>query len=151
MSARARITLGIALLVAVFAMIIREIHWLAVLLTLFGLFLVVWGRLPNETEKAIAQLPGGKIILVGLDQLDMILVPRDDELEKYLRETIERYDEKKRAALKDLLNTRNPRRFGAEWPAFNADGLVVGDFNGPGPIKEEYRGSIKRILRDLSG
>src|SRR5258708_39027572 len=106
MSARARITLGIGLLLAVFAMIIREIHWLAVLLTFFGLFLVAWGRLPKETEKTIAKLPGGKIILKGLDQLDMILVPRDSELEKYLRETIERYDDKKRAALRVLLNTR---------------------------------------------
>ena len=37
MSARARITLGIGLLLAVFAMIIREINWLAVVLTLIGL------------------------------------------------------------------------------------------------------------------
>ena len=77
MAARARITLGIALLLAVLAMIIREIHWLAALLTFFGLFLIVWGRLPNETEKAITQLPRGEAILKGLDQLDMILVPRD--------------------------------------------------------------------------
>jgi hypothetical protein len=81
----------------------------------------------------------------------MILVPRDNELEKYLRETIERYDNKKRAALKELLNTRNPHRVGAEWPTFKGDSLVVGDFSGPGPIKEEYRNSIKRILRDLGG
>ena len=95
MSPRARITLGIGLLLAVFAMIIREIHWLAVLLIFFGLFLVVWGRLPKETETTITQLPGGRIILKGLDQLDMILVPRDNELEKHLRETIERFDDKK--------------------------------------------------------
>ena len=151
MSARPRITLGIGLLLAVFAMIIREIHWLAALLLFFGLFLVVWGRLPNETENVITQFPGGKVILKGLDQLDMILVPRDHELEKYLRETIERYDDKRRAALKDLLNTRNPHRVGAEWPGFKSDGLVVGDFSGPGPIKEEFRDSIKRILRDLCG
>ncbi len=36
MSPRARITLGIGLLLAVFAMIIREIHWLAVLLRSIG-------------------------------------------------------------------------------------------------------------------
>ena len=149
MSTRARITLGIALLLAVLAMIIREIHWLAVLLALFALFLVVWGRLPNQTEKAIGQLPGGNIILKGLDQLDMILVPRDRELEKYLRETIERYDDGKRAALNVLLNTRNPRRVGAEWPIFQGDGLVVGDFSGPGPIREEFRDPIKRILKEL--
>jgi len=58
MSARARITPGIGLLVAVLAMSMCEIHWLAALLTFFGLFLVLWGRLPNETEKAIIQLPG---------------------------------------------------------------------------------------------
>jgi hypothetical protein len=149
MSARARITLGIGLLVAVLAMIIREIHWLAALLTFFGLFLIIWGRLPNETERAIAQLPGGAIILKGLDQLDMILIPRDQALEKYLRERIESYDPQKRAALTDLLETRNPRRFGAEWPTFLADGLVVGDFSGPGRIKEEFREPIKRILKSL--
>ena len=148
-TARARITLGIGLLVVVLAMIIREIHWLAALLMFLGLFLIVWGRLPNETEKAIAQLPGGEIILKGLDQVDMILVPRDSELERYLRETIERYDDKMRAALRVLLNTRNPQRVGAEWPTFKSDGLVTGDFSGPGPVKEEYRDSIKRILRDL--
>jgi hypothetical protein len=82
MASRARITLGIALLLAVLAMIIREIHWLAALLTFFGLFLIVWGRLPSETETSVAQLPGGVIILKGLDQLDMILVPRDQALEK---------------------------------------------------------------------
>jgi hypothetical protein len=130
-------------------MIIREIHWLAVILTLFGLFLVVWGRLPTETERAITQLPGGKSILKGLDQLDIILVPRDQALEKYLRERIESYDAQKRAALKNLLETRNPRRFGAEWPTFLADGLVVGDFSGPGPIKEEFREPVKRILKSL--
>ncbi len=151
MIARVRITLGIALLLAVVTMIIREIHWLAVVLVFFGLFLVVWGRLPKETETTIAQLTGGKIILKGLDQLDMILVPRDHELERYLRETIERYDNKMRAALKELLNTRNPYRVGTEWETFKKDGLVVGEFSGPGPIKEEYRDSIKRILRDLGG
>jgi len=149
-TARARITLGIGLLVVVLAMIIREMHWLAALLMFLGLFLIVWGRLPNETEKAIAQLPGGEIILEGLDQVDMILVPRDSELERYLRETIEGYDDKMRAALRVLLNTRNPQRVGAEWPTFKSDGLVTGDFSGPGPVKEEYRDSIKRILRDLA-
>ena len=49
----------------------------------------------------------------------------------------------------ELLITRNPRGVGAEWPTFNGDGLVVGDFAGPGPIKEEFRDPIKRILRDL--
>jgi hypothetical protein len=149
--ARARITIGIALLLAVAAMIIREIHWLAVVLVFFGLLLVAWGRLPKETETTISQLPGGKIILKGLDQVDMILVPRDNELEKYLRETIERYDDRLRAALRVLLNTRNPYRVGTEWQTFKNDGLVVGEFSGPGPIKEEFRDSIKRILRDLGG
>ena len=149
MSSRARITFGLALLMVVLAMIIREIHWLAALLMFLGLFLVVWGRLPVETEKMIAQLPGGKIILKGLDQLDMILVPRDHDLAKYLRETIERYDDPKRAALKELLKTRNPHRVGAEWPTFKGDGLVVGDFSGPGPIKEEFRDPIKRIWKQL--
>jgi hypothetical protein len=149
MASRARITLGIALLLAVLAMIIREIQWLAALLTLFGLFLIVWGRLPSETEKWIAQLPGGEIILKGLDELDTILVPREPDAEKHLREIIERYDARRRASLKQLIITRNASLAGSDWTVFNQDGLVISTFSGPGPVREEFRDPIKRILRDL--
>ena len=77
MSSRARITLGIALLLLVGGVIVREIPWLAWPLTFVGIFLVIWGRAPSKTERVIAQLPGGKFLLTGLDQVDMILMPRD--------------------------------------------------------------------------
>jgi hypothetical protein len=87
-SSRARITLGIAVLLLVGGMIVREITWLAWPLTFVAIFLVIWGRAPTETEKFIAQLPGGKLLLKGLDQVDMILMPRDRELEGHLRKKL---------------------------------------------------------------
>lgn len=99
MTSRVRITLGIALLTTVLAVFLREIQWLAAPVFLFGIFLIVWGRLLSETEKWIAQLPGREIILNGLDQLDMILIPRDRDLEQHLRKTIGVYDAPRRQAL----------------------------------------------------
>ena len=149
MSSRARITLGIALLLLVGGVIVREIPWLAWPLTFVGIFLVIWGRAPSKTERVIAQLPGGKFLLTGLDQVDMILMPRDRELEGHLRKKIEAYDTRRRATLKDLLTTRHAASIGSDWTVFNQDGLVDHNFAGPGPIKEEFRDPIKRILRDL--
>lgn len=137
------------MLFAVLAMIIREWQWLSVLVILFGLFLIIWGRLPSETENFIARLPGGETLSKGLDQLDTILVPRERDLEQHLREIIERYDASRRAALKQLIITRNAYLVGTDWTVFNQDGLVVGTFNGPGPVRDEFREPIKRILRDF--
>lgn len=133
----------------VLAMILREIQWLAVLVLLFGIFLIIWGRFPGETENFIARLPGGEIILKGLDQLDTILVPRERDLEQHLRKIIERYGASRREALRQLIITRNAYLAGTDWTVFNQDGLVVGTFNGPGPVREEFRDPIKRILKDL--
>jgi hypothetical protein len=58
---RARITLGLALLVPVLVMLAREIYLLVVPLTLFGMFLIVWGRAPSETERLVASFPAENI------------------------------------------------------------------------------------------
>ena len=71
---------GIALLLVVVGAILREFTWLVFPLTCFAIFLVIWGRAPSETEGIITQLPGAKSLLKVLDQLDMILVPRDRDL-----------------------------------------------------------------------
>jgi hypothetical protein len=146
---RARITLGLALLVPVLVMLAREIYWLVVPLTLFGMFLIVWGRAPSETERLVSQLPGGKHLLKGLNQLDMILTPRDRDVEQHLREVIGRYDTRRRQALKTLLITQNAGLVGSDWIVFNQDALVLHPHSGPGPIKDEFRESIKRILKEL--
>jgi hypothetical protein len=147
MSSRARITTGLALLISVLVMWAREITWLGLPLTFLAGFLIVWGRAASQTEGAMAKLPGGKFMLQGLDHLDMILVPRDHDLENHLRKIIERYDDRRRSALKELLITRNAGPAGSDWTVFNQDGLVSAGFHGPGPIKEEFRESIKRILK----
>jgi hypothetical protein len=149
MSSRSRITLGLALLVPVMVMLAREVHWLALPITLFGMFLIVWGRAPTATEKLIGKLPGGRYVLAALNQLDMILIPRDKGLENHLRKKIEAYDPRRRAALRELLTTRHAGPIGSDWTVFNQDGLVAQDFAGPGPIKEEFRDPIKRILNEL--
>src|SRR6516162_8535524 len=146
---RARITLGLALLVPVLVMLAREIYWLVVPLTLFGMFLIVWGRAPSETERLVSQLPGGKHLLKGLNQLDMILTPRDRDVEQHLREVIRRYDTRRRQALKTLLITQNAGLVGSDWIVFNQDALALHPHSGPGPIKDEFREPIKRILKEL--
>ena len=48
MSSRSRITLGLALLVPVMVMLAREIDRLALPITLFGMFLIVWARADRD-------------------------------------------------------------------------------------------------------
>jgi hypothetical protein len=88
-------------------------------------------------------------ILKGLDQVDMILIPRDRDAEEHLRAIVGRYDAGRRASLKQLIITRNAGPAGSDWIVFNQDGLVISTFSGPGPVKEEFRDPIKRILKDL--
>ena len=58
---------GIALLLMVGGVVVREINWLAWPLTFFAIFVAIWGRAPTETQRLIAQLPGGKFLLKGFD------------------------------------------------------------------------------------
>ena len=85
-------------------------------------------------------------MLTALNQLDMILIPRDKGLENHLRKKIEAYDPRRRAALRELLTTRHAGPIGSDWTVFNQDGLVAQDFPGPGPIKEEFRDPIKEDI-----
>jgi hypothetical protein len=110
MAGRDRTTLGISLIVAVLAMSAREYVWLQVPLTAFAVFLIVWGRESKRTEAFISRMPGGHYLQRVLQQFDLILSPRNLELEQHFRDVLSRYSpEKLRASL--LARPRfSPRR-----------------------------------------
>ena len=147
---RDRTTLGIALAVAVVAIIGRDFPLIAVPLALLAILLVVWGRESQGTERFIGSLPGGRYLLKGLHQLDLVLSPRDQEFEQHLRRTIAAYPVVVRASLAKLKKTRNARSIDdAHWRQFDQDGLVDHPHSGPGPIKDNLRDIIGRILDEL--
>jgi hypothetical protein len=128
-------------------MIAKDIHWIAAPLTLFAMFLIAWGRAPKETRAVIGRLPGQSYLLAALDQLDMIISPRDAELDKHLRKIIGRYDPTTRQTLKTLVVTGTQAI--QNWSVFSQDSLLDTRYRQPGPIREELREPIKRILADL--
>jgi hypothetical protein len=150
MSKKARITLGIALLVASLAMIGREIPWFAVIVGLFAVFLVIWGREERATEIFIERLPGGPRILVWLREFDLILTPRDLKYEAYVERIVRGYNPLLQKSLRTLKDTRDPNSIlSQDWQRFNADKLVDHPSSGPEGIKPELRDLVGRVLDDL--
>jgi hypothetical protein len=144
---QSKITVGIAILVAVLAS--RDFSF-AILLIVFAVFLIVWGRDRQRTERFVADLPGGQYLSKGLHQLDLVLSPRDQEFEEHLRKVIAAYPPVLRASLARLKETRDARSIDeAYWTQFNNDGLVDHPHSGPGPIKDNLRDIIGRILDQL--
>jgi len=142
--------LGIGLVVAVFAVIGREYPWIAAPLTLFAVFLIVWGREGKRTETFIGSLPGGRYILKSLDQLDLILSPRDQEYDQHIRTAIVAYDDELRTALRTVFRTRNSSTILAQHlDRFVADGLIEYPKDGPGWIKPDLRRVVGRTLDEL--
>jgi hypothetical protein len=70
MATRDRITLAIALVVVLVAMIGSYFPLVAIQLWLFAAFLFAWGREPRRIEAFIGRLPGGGYILKALERLD---------------------------------------------------------------------------------
>jgi hypothetical protein len=150
--AKSRITLGIALIVVALAAIGREYPWIVIPLVLVAVFLILWGRESRATEQFIAALPGGRYILKGLHQVDLIISPRDQEYERHLRTLIAGYPEIVRISLVKLRTTRAATSIPeSHWQQFRHDGLVDHPHSGPGPIKEDLREIVGRILDDLGG
>jgi hypothetical protein len=145
-AAKARITLGIALFVAALAVIGREVPWIAILLILFAVFLVIWGKEQRATEAFIKDLPLGSHILKGLDALDSVLTPRDRDHELHIRSVISCYDDQTRAALRKLLQTKNTNTVPTYENKFKADGFIEYPKDGPGWIKPELRDVVARTL-----
>jgi hypothetical protein len=150
MEARDRITLGIALALIVVAAMSREFLWTTVPLTLFAIFLVVWGREGRRTEAFVGRLPGGKYALKALEQLDMVISPRDKEYEHHIQIIIEGYGHDLRNSLRELWRIRNSSRILADHLSrFTADGLIEYPKNGPGWIKTDIRRAVGRVLDKL--
>lgn len=150
MAQKARITLGIALFVAVAAMIGRAYLWIAIPLTLFAVFLILWGRESKKVEAAIGQMPGGRYALVILEQLDLLLSPRDREYEQHVRSIIISYDRDQQKSLRDLWRTRSSSgTSGEHLNRFVADGFIEYPKDGPGWIKPDLREVVGRTLDEV--
>ena len=150
MARRDRITLGIALAVAVIAVIGREFAWIAVPLLILAVFLIAWGREPRRAEAFIGRLPGGQYLLKGLNQFDLILSPRDLEREQHLRTILQGYGPLVRQNLRRLMITDNPSSvLPGEWEWFNKDRLVEHPHSGPGGIKPELKEVLGRLLDEF--
>jgi hypothetical protein len=133
MARRDRITLGLALAVAGVAVMGREFPWIAIPLELVAVFLIIWGREERRTEALIGRLPGSNYFLRALQQVDLILSPRDLAYEQQIRAIITGYDHELRNSLGKLWRTRNSSQTATQhWDRFNRDGLVEHSFSGPG-------------------
>jgi hypothetical protein len=151
MLGKARITFGLALLIAGLAVIGRQVTWIAVPLVLLAIFLIVWGREQRATEAFIKDLPLGHHILKIMQQIDTILVPHDREYNQHVKRTIQGYDVETRRALRILYRTRNTNSVLNHLPKFVADGFIEYPKDGPGWIRPELRDVISRTLDELGG
>jgi hypothetical protein len=150
MVARDRTTLGIALAVAGIAVMGREFPWIAIPLELFAIFLIIWGREGRRTEAFIGRLPAGGYMLKVLEQLDLILSPRDRDYEQQIRMVITGYRDDLRMALRILWTTRNPNNITSQqWDQFFRDCLVDSPSNNRGSMKAELRDIVGRVLDEL--
>lgn len=81
---RDRTTLGIALLVAVAAVIGRVYPWISIPLIMLAVFFMAWGRDQRRVEAFVGRLPGRRYLLKWLNQLDLIISPREEQRVKRL-------------------------------------------------------------------
>jgi hypothetical protein len=147
---RAKIALGNTLVIAVLVVMARDFHFIEIAIVLVGLFFIVWGRDSHGTEAFIGRLRGGKYVLKFLDQIDLILSPRDREYDQHIRGVILGYDNNLQKALRRLLKTRNPMDLtGQEWEQIHRDRLVDSPSNNRGPVKAELRYIVNRVLDEL--
>ena len=66
-----KITLGIALAVAVLAAV--AVVWIAVPLLVIAGLLFAWGLEPKRTEAFVGRLPSGNYLLIAFAKLDLII------------------------------------------------------------------------------
>ena len=104
----------------------------------------------RRTETAIGGLPGGSYILMILEQLDLIIYPRDRNYENHVASVVQNYDPAILKSLRELWITRNSSLTTSQHLSlFTTDGLIEYPHNGPGAIKSELRSTIKHVLDDL--
>lgn len=145
---KARITLGIALIVAALAVIGRAVPWISIPLILLAVFFIVWGKEQHATESFIKGLPFGAHILKLFDAIDSVLMVRDREHEQHIKKIIAAYDTKTKAALRELYRTRNTNFVRMYVNQFISDGFIEYPKDGPGWIKPELRDIVGRALDD---
>lgn len=147
MRRRGRITLGLALLIAVIPVISGEV-WLQVAFCILAIFLIVWGRYPQDTEAAVARIPlVGAGALACLSYLDTILSPRDVEFDSHVAKIVANYDKDQKQALRHLLKSRRASKIPSrDWGRFQKDGLVVSRKDDSGEIKPAIRDVVARAL-----
>ena len=85
---RDRTTLGIALLVAVAAVIGKAYPLISIPLTALAIFFIAWGRDQRRVEAFVGRLVAGSYLLKCLHQLDLIISPRDDKSKQQKNEFI---------------------------------------------------------------
>ena len=147
---RARITVGVTLAIMVLAVMARHFLLAEKALGLVAIFFIVWGRWNRGTEAFIRRLPCGKYALKFLEQIDLILSPRDREYDQHIRAVITAYNSDMQDSLRIVLRTRNSSRVPPHHGAtFTDDGLIEYPRNGPGRIKPELRYIVERALNEL--
>ncbi|MFD0986765.1 hypothetical protein [Methyloligella solikamskensis] len=104
--ARDRITLGLALLIAVVSAMADS--WLIAgpLMTL-AMFLIFWGRAPQHTEAVVSRLPFGEVVRKGLTHLDQVIspsvsVPGDAERLQHVDDVWPELTEREKGTLKKI-------------------------------------------------
>jgi hypothetical protein len=81
---RDRTTLGIALLVAAAAVIGKAYPLISVPLIMLAVFFIAWGRDQRSLEAFVGRMPAGHYLLKALNQLDLIISPKDEQRAKKL-------------------------------------------------------------------
>ena len=147
---RARVTVGITLTIAVLAVMARDYLLIEIALGSVAIFFIAWGMDGPGTEAFIGRLPSGKYLLRFLEQIDLILSPRDREYDQHIRGVIIGYHDDSRKALRLLLATRNPYKITSQqWDQFFQDCLVDSPSNNRGGVKAELRDIVGRVLDEL--
>jgi hypothetical protein len=147
-SRRALIRAGFAILLLAAAVIMREWTFILILFAAFGCCLILLGHKPEWIKGNIKHI--APPLLKGVDYLEKLLVPRDEQQEAHYRALIATYTPELRNALRTLKNTRNASLIhDFHWQQFERDGLVDHLFSGPGEIKEHLRDTVGRALDEV--
>jgi len=151
-SARDRITLGLALILAVGSGLSNSTY-VAVPLLLIAIFLLLWGRAPKRTEAVVAGLPFGGKLLWGLAHIDRtitppVVLPGDAERAAYFARVWTNVTaEEKRRLASVCIHGRGSPFSSPRWERLGSDALVEADTQGHARIRQEYKELIVESLR----
>jgi len=149
MAKRAKIAIGITLLIAGLAVIGRPTLWIGTAMLLLAVFFVYWAMEQRATEAFVESLPMGRHLKNMLVYIEAALVARDPDYAQHIRSTVVGYDAELRTALRTLYRTRNTNLVGQHEQRFKADGLIEYPKDGPGWIKPEARDIVGRTLDEI--